>query len=68
MECSKAELDLWEDEYENADEDDDIDENDDYDDNEDNKLDIGAGEEEEESWKCIMLHRAKLYLWLWLIM
>lgn len=53
--CSKADLDLWEDEYDNTedDEDDDTDENDDYEKDEDRKYDIGAGEEE-ETWKCII--------------
>jgi hypothetical protein len=55
--CSKAELDLWEDEYENTDEDgedDDTDENGDCDGNEDNKNDMGTCEEKEENWECII--------------
>lgn len=61
--CSKAELDLWEDEYENAreydeddedDEDDGTDENDDCDGNEDNENDTEASKEKEENWKCVI--------------
>lgn len=63
--CLKAELDVWEDEYESLeeydeddqaeeDDDDDTDECDDYDCSEDNKTDSIADEEMEENWKCVI--------------
>ncbi|OCK80113.1 hypothetical protein K432DRAFT_405006 [Lepidopterella palustris CBS 459.81] len=61
---SKAELDLWEDEHENADEydeDDDTDESDDCDHNKDNKYDTGTGEEEGEKRKCVKITVRSVY-------